>query len=122
MLCAVGAILLVVILAIVAVSLAQTAAILNSVGLSVPQSTKKLDTIIRQGVHVAGELDLLQQEVAENAQVVDSAVLLLTMLKQKLDDAIASGDMAQVAALAQELSNKTDALATAVAANTPAES
>jgi hypothetical protein len=70
---------------------------------------------------MAGELDNLRTEVAENASAIDSAIALLNGLKTKLDEAIASGNMAEVQALSDELSNKTDSLAAAVTANTPAE-
>jgi hypothetical protein len=70
---------------------------------------------------MAGELDNLRAEVAENGSAIDSAITLLNGLKTRLDEAIASGNMAEVQALSNELSNKTDSLAAAVTANTPAE-
>lgn len=68
---------------------------------------------------MAGELAVLQQEVSETKTVIDSAILLLQGLKQKLDEAIAAGDPAALKALSDELDAKTNALAAAVAANTP---
>lgn len=82
---------------------------------------RALGVILREEDHMAGELDLLTAEVAENSTVVGSAVALLQQLKALLDAAIASGDMTQVAVLAQQLSDQTDALAAAVVANTPAQ-
>lgn len=70
---------------------------------------------------MANELDNLTNEVAENTSTVQSAITLLNGLKTKLDEAIASNDMSQVQALSDQLSGNTDALAAAVAANTPAE-
>lgn len=71
--------------------------------------------------NMANELDNLRQEVEENTSVQQSAITLLNTLKTKLDKAIASGDMTQVQALSDQLSGNTDALAAAVAANTPAD-
>lgn len=68
---------------------------------------------------MANELEVLTAEVAENKTVIGSAVVLLQGLKEKLDAAI--GNPAALAALSAELSTTTDALAAAVAANTPAE-
>ncbi len=64
------------------------------------------------------ELDTLKSEVAENTSVVGSAVVLLNNLSQMLKDAIASGDPAELAALAATLDSNSNALAAAVAANT----
>lgn len=61
----------------------------------------------------------LQTEVAENKEVMGSAVILLQGLKTRLDEAIASGDPAALAALSAELDSNTNALAAAVQANTP---
>jgi metal-responsive CopG/Arc/MetJ family transcriptional regulator len=81
---------------------------------------RALGVILREEDHMAGELDAIVTEVAENKTVVGSAVALITQLKVLLEAAIASGDMTQVAALAQQLSDQTDALAAAVVAGTPA--
>jgi hypothetical protein len=70
---------------------------------------------------MAGELAVLTQEVAEIKTVAESAVALLNGLKAKLDEAIASGDPAQLTALSNELDAVGGSLAAAVAANTPAE-
>lgn len=69
---------------------------------------------------MAGELDTLEATVSRNTEVDASAIALLTGLKQKLDEAIASGDPARLTALSNSLGSSTDALAAAVAANTPA--
>lgn len=65
-------------------------------------------------------LDNLRDQVARNKSVTDSAIVLLQGLKQKLDDAIASGDPAAVQAVSDSLGTETDSLAAAVTANTPA--
>lgn len=63
-------------------------------------------------------LEKLIAEVAESKAVTESAIVLLVGLKTKLDECVASGDMSKVQALSEELSNSTDSLAAAVAANT----
>lgn len=78
-----------------------------------------LGAILRKEHHMAGELDFMQAEISETKAVQESAVLLLQQLKTLLDAAIASGDMTQVAVLAQQLSDQTDTLAAAVATYTP---
>jgi chromosome segregation ATPase len=65
------------------------------------------------------ELQTLQQEVAENNTVMQSAITLLQGLKQRLDDA--ATDPAALKQLSDELDANTNALAAAVAANTPAQ-
>lgn len=79
-----------------------------------------LAVVLQREIVMAGELDVLEAQVRRNADVTDSAVMLLQELKAKLDEAIQSGDMTRVAALAAELGTKTQALADAVSANTPA--
>lgn len=70
---------------------------------------------------MAGELDILRTEVEENTTVVGSAVVLLAQLKAMLDEAIVNQDWTAVKALSDTLSANTDALAAAVAANTPGQ-
>ena len=65
------------------------------------------------------ELDRLTTEVAETRTVVESAIVLISGLRQRLDDAIASGDPAALTALSEDLDSQQAALAAAVAANTP---
>jgi uncharacterized alpha-E superfamily protein len=69
---------------------------------------------------MANELDDLKAAVAKDTEVDQSAITLLNGLKAKLDAAIASGDPAQLTALSAQLGTNTDALAAAIAANTPA--
>lgn len=66
-------------------------------------------------------LDNLETDVANQTDVIDSAVRLLETLHQELADAIASGDPARVQAVADQLEANTQNLAQAVAANTPAD-
>jgi ATP/maltotriose-dependent transcriptional regulator MalT len=66
-------------------------------------------------------LDNLAAQVAANNDVVQSAVTLLSTLKSELDAALASDDTAALQALSDQLGTETSALASAVAANTPAE-
>lgn len=67
-------------------------------------------------------LDTLKAQVARTKEVSDSAVTLLQGLKAKLDDAIASGNPADLQALSDSLATETQELADAVSANTPADS
>lgn len=66
-------------------------------------------------------LDDLRREVEEMKTVGASAVALIQGLKAKLDEAVASGDMAEVEKLSKEMSDSTDGLAASVSANTPVE-
>lgn len=65
-------------------------------------------------------LDTLKTEVSETKTVMASAVTLLQGLKAKLDEAIASGNPAELQALSDELDTNTNALAAAITTNTPA--
>ena len=76
-------------------------------------------TVIRKETEMAGELDALQAEVTRNTEVDQSAIALLVGIKAALDAAIASGDPNRILALSAELGTSTNALAAAVAANTP---
>jgi hypothetical protein len=68
------------------------------------------------------QLDTLTAEVAQNTTVVGSAVALIQGFSARLQAAIDAGaDPVALQALADELNNSNDALAAAVAANTPAE-
>lgn len=77
--------------------------------------------IIQKLNHMGQELDDLKAAVAKDTEVDQSAITLLNGLKQKLDDAIASGDPAALQALSDQLGSNAQALADAVTANTPAE-
>ncbi len=70
---------------------------------------------------MANELADLKTEVQENKDLVQSAKALLTGIKTKLDEAIASGNMSEVKALSDELAVSNDELSAAIVANTPAE-
>lgn len=79
----------------------------------------RLLTNLQKGYEMAGELDKLEADVAAEASVVQSAITLLQGLKAALDAAIASGDMSRVVAVNAQIEAQTQALADAVAANTP---
>ena len=68
---------------------------------------------------MAADLTALQNEVAQNGDVIASAVTLLQGLKAALDEALASGDPAAIQAVVDQLDAQTQSLADAVAANTP---
>lgn len=64
-------------------------------------------------------LDQLLQDVQENADAVESAVVLLKGLKEKLD--AAGTDPVKLAELSAAIDAQTAKLAAAVTENTPAE-
>lgn len=68
--------------------------------------------------------DALNAEVTNLTSVVDSAVALINGIAAKVDAAIAAndaGDDTALAGLASSVRSQAEALANAVAANTPAE-
>lgn len=78
------------------------------------------DPLIQRSLEaIMSNLDVLRAEVAQNRDVIDSAVQLLQGLKQQLDDAIATGDPAALVELSAELDSQTNRLAQAVQMNTP---
>lgn len=77
-----------------------------------------LSTIMKGIKAMSEELDRLSTEVAENGAVIDSAVALINGLAQQIRDL--KDDPAALAALADSLDAKSNELANAVAANTPA--
>jgi hypothetical protein len=64
------------------------------------------------------ELQDLQAAVARSHDVVESALILIKGIAQKLADAIAAGNPAALIALKDDLVAEADKLADAVAANT----
>jgi hypothetical protein len=89
------------------------------------ETERKLDEIIfrlrrldRLEREVIMDLTDLQNAVSANTDVVNSAVTLIGGLADQIE--AAAGDPAAVAQLAQNLRTNNDALAAAVAANTPA--
>jgi hypothetical protein len=68
---------------------------------------------------MADEMVKLETEVSETKTVMQSAIVLLQGLKQRLDEA--GTDKAKLDALANDLDVHTNDLAAAVTANTPAE-
>lgn len=67
------------------------------------------------------ELDNLTTEVSETKTIMASAKVLIEGLKDRLDDAIASGDPAALQALSDDLNTGSEDLAAAIAANTPSD-
>jgi hypothetical protein len=96
------------------------------------QVSSKIDTVAQRitamSDTLAARITDLQADVASNASVVDSVKLTLSNLQQELQDAIAKAGAAgaspqQLQSLAElhaTLGQQRDALATAVASNTPA--
>jgi hypothetical protein len=72
-----------------------------------------------QNQKIMEELAVLTQEVTETKTVMASAVTLLQGLKARLD--AAGTDKVKLAELSADLDTNTNALAAAVAANTPSE-
>lgn len=67
-------------------------------------------------------IDDLKREVQESRTVTQSAVALLQGLRQRLDDALASGNTeADIRAVIDDLDAQQADLAAAITANTPAE-
>jgi hypothetical protein len=81
---------------------------------------KLMDRINLLEEHVMSALSDLQAKVAAENTVVDSAIVLLHGLKTQLDEAIVNGDTGALVDLSDEIGAKTQALADAVQANTPA--
>src|SRR5215831_8895164 len=95
-----------------------------AISLEIRQQTKTIvNALTRQSQEIhqmAGELDALNAEVAQNTDVTNSAITLLNGLSQQLKDALAAGDPAAIQAVVDQLDANTQSLADAVTANTPA--
>lgn len=81
---------------------------------------RRVNRLVRMEAKEMAALDDLKREVAETKTVQESAITLLQGLKAALDEAIASGDPAALAALATDLDTMAAALSDAIVANTPA--
>jgi peptidoglycan hydrolase CwlO-like protein len=82
-------------------------------------SLSELTKLVTKGfADMSAELDTLTTEVAENNAVIDSAVTLISGLAQQI--ASLKNDPVALQALADSLNTKSNELAAAVAANTPA--
>ena len=79
-----------------------------------------LTQLLQRVTAMSTQLDDLKAKVTANGTVIASAVTLIQGLKAQLDAAIASGDPTQLQALSDQLGQQDQALADAVAANTPA--
>ncbi len=81
----------------------------------------RIETLLTQiaikEAEMAGELQSLQDQVAQTQGVEQSALTLIQGLHQQLLDAIAAGNPAALTSLASNLKTSADALAAAVAAN-----
>lgn len=75
--------------------------------------------VLTKEATMAGELDALKTQVAQNNDLIGSAITLIQGIKAALDAAIASGDPAALAQLSADLAAKDQELAAAIAANTP---
>lgn len=79
----------------------------------------KLDFLIGKEIHMAGEIDKLESDVAAEETVLGGVTSLLSGLKAELDAAIAANDMSRVSAVSAKIEADTAALSAAVVANTP---
>jgi hypothetical protein len=79
----------------------------------------RLDFLINLEVLELAALDDLKAQVEANTNIEASAVILIQGIAQQLKDAIAAGDPAALAALADKLKTSATALADAITANTP---
>jgi hypothetical protein len=82
------------------------------------QMSQKLDSIQTKETHIMAALDALTAQVAANTTVEGSALTLIQGLAAQL--AAAGSNPTALAALQTQLKTSADALAAAVAANTPA--
>lgn len=84
------------------------------------QLLAKVDLVITKEGTIMAAIDDLEAKVAAQETVEASAITLLQGLKTELDAALATGDTARLQALSAKIDTDTQALAAAVAANTPA--
>lgn len=66
--------------------------------------------------HIMSSLDDLAAQVAATASIEASAIALIRGLSDKLDHAVAEGNLARVAVISSELKASSDALAAAISA------
>lgn len=76
-----------------------------------------LNRIEQMETHIMDAIDTLTEQVAANKTVVDSALVLINGIADRIKSA--GVDPAKLAALTSDLKSEDDALAAAVAANTP---
>jgi len=81
---------------------------------------RKINLLLQMESAMGKELDDLKAAVAAETTVGDSVVALLADISSRLNQALASGDTAALAALSTELTANQAKLAAAVLANTPA--
>lgn len=97
----------------------------HEVFLAFEQINAKLDVLLASQSNLThlenltvAKIDDLEQEVSKVSGVQDSAIALINGISQQLKDAAA--DPQRIQAVIDSLDAKSDALAAAVAANTPA--
>lgn len=98
---------------------AETQSKLNRIDLQNQQQTALLNSLSLGAQIMSAEMDTLSTQVTQTDTVIDSAVTLLNGIAGQIQDA--AGDRTKSLALAAELKTKSDALAAAVAANTPSQ-
>lgn len=89
---------------------------------AVPRLLRELNDLLtriyKQGEKIMASLDALQKAVAAEDNVIDSALTLIQGMADQIKNL--TPDQAAIDALAADVQAKSDALAAAVAANTPA--
>jgi hypothetical protein len=90
---------------------------LTRIETGISQVVRMMREILTQEHHMAQELDDLTAAVGANSVLLDSAVVLINGIADRI--AAAGADPVKLAALTAELRAHDDALAAAVAANTP---
>lgn len=83
---------------------------------------RKLNVLLLRGFEMGKEMDDLRAAVAAQSTVGDSVVTLLNDITQRLKDAVASGDPAELNALLADITANNTKLAEAVTKNTPVAS
>lgn len=77
----------------------------------------KIDNLTRRSIAMAAELDALEQQVAQNTDLEQSAIVLIQQLADMISQV--KTDPARLQKLSDDLKAKATALAAAITANTP---
>lgn len=87
--------------------------------LSSPEILAQLHQLFVKVTHMSQQIDALVTQVSETNSVMDSAIVLLRGLKQRLDEA--GTDPVKLEELRAALDSKEQELAQAIVENTPAQ-
>ena len=92
-----------------------------NINLSFSRDIETLQLLKTMVIQMNSAIEALAVKVERLITVDDSAIALIVGLKAQLDEAIATGDLAEVSALSERIGTSTEALAAAVVANTPVD-